>query len=150
MTDIGTAPASAPPEPLPPENFPLAVAAGVGAAIAGAVIWATITVAAEMKLGIIAVAIGYIVGQAIRATGHGRSQKFGILGAVCGLIGCVAGNLLGYLAFYAQATHISYMDVAGKLSVPLIERMFTAFFSPMDLIFYAIAVYEGYRFSFHR
>jgi hypothetical protein len=150
MTDINTAPVSAPVEPLPPENFPLAIAAGIGAAIAGAVIWATVTVVTQMELGIIAVAIGYVVGQAIRATGHGRSQKFGVLGAVCGLIGCLAGNLLSDFAFYAQATHISYMDVFGKLSIPLIERLFTAFFSPMDLLFYAIAVYEGYRFSFRK
>jgi hypothetical protein len=150
MTDIDTAPANAPAEPLQPENFPLAVAAGLGAALVGAAIWATVTVATQMQLGIIAIAIGYVVGQAIRATGHGRSQKFGILGAVCGLIGCVAGNLLGYFAFYAQATHIEYMDVFGRLSVPLIQKLFTVFFSPMDLIFYAIAVYEGYRFSFHK
>ena len=150
MTDIGTAPASAPSEPLPPENFPLAIAAGIGAAVAGAVIWAVVTVVTQMELGIIAVAIGYVVGQAIRATGHGRSQMFGILGAVCGLLGCLAGNLLSDLAFYAQAMHITYMDTFGRLSVPLIQGLFTARFSPMDLIFYAIAVYEGYRFSFHR
>jgi hypothetical protein len=75
---------------------------------------------------------------------------FGILGAVCGLLGCLAGNLLSDLAFYAQGAHITYMDTFGRLSVPLVQRLFTAFFSPMDLIFYAIAVYEGYRFSFHR
>lgn len=155
MTDTETvaAEADSPTLPLPPpqpENFPLAVAAGLGAAIGGALIWAVVTVVTNMELGIIAVAIGYVVGQAINAVGHGRSQKFGILGAVCGLIGCVLGSVLSYLAFYADAMHVSYMDVFGVLSMSLIQKLVSTFFSPIDLLFYAIAVYEGYRFSFHK
>jgi hypothetical protein len=135
--------------PLAQENFPLAIVAGLGAAAGGALIWAAVTVVTEMELGIIAVAIGYIVGHAIRAVGHGRSQKFGILGAICGLIGCVLGGLLSYIAFYAKATQMPYMDVLAVLNVSLIEKLVSAFFSPMDLLFYGIAVFEGYRFSFH-
>ena len=153
MSDIDTAAQGAEAmavESQQPENFPLAVAAGVGAAIGGALLWALVTVVTNMELGIIAIAIGYIVGQAIKAVGHGRSQKFGILGAVCGLVGCALGSLLSYLAFYADAMHVGYVDVLGMLNVSLIERLMSAFFSPIDLIFYAIAVYEGYRFSFHK
>ncbi|HEX4861275.1 MAG TPA: hypothetical protein VFV07_08565, partial [Rhizomicrobium sp.] len=113
-------------------------------------IWAVVTVVTNMELGIMAIAIGYIVGHAIKAVGHGHSQKFGILGAVCGFAGCLLGSVLSYLAFYAQAMHASYMDVLGVLSFTLVQKLVSTFFSAIDLVFYAIAVYEGYRFSYSK
>ena len=130
------------------QNLPLAIAGGLGAAIAGAIAWAIIGVVTKMELGIVAVAIGYIVGRAIRELGKGIDPVFGYVGAACALFGCGLGNLLGAIAFYAEARHVPFMDVLLGFDVTLWSRLFTMFFQPMDLLFYGIAVYEGYRFSF--
>ena len=127
------------------QNFALAVPAGLAAALVGAGVWAAFTVATEMQLGLIAIAIGYVVGQAIRHAGKGIDPKFGVLGAVCALIGCALGNTLSALAFVAQAGHVPMLNL---LDPGLIIRATTAFAQPMDLVFYGIAIYEGYRFSF--
>src|ERR1700761_173761 len=79
---------------LSEQNFSRAIPAGIGAALLGAVAWAVVTVATEMQLGLMAIAVGYLVGRAIRAVGHGVEPKFGYLGAACALLGCVAGNVL--------------------------------------------------------
>jgi len=130
------------------QNLPLAIAGGLGAAIAGAIAWAIIGVVTKMELGIVAVALGYIVGRAIRELGKGIDPVFGYVGAACALFGCGLGNLLGALAFYAEARHVPFMDVLLGFDVALWSRLFTMVFQPMDLLFYGIAVYEGYRFSF--
>jgi hypothetical protein len=129
------------------QNFGLAIAAGLGVALGGAIVWAVICVLTKMELGLIAVAIGYGVGQAIRATGKGIDLKFGILGAVCAFVGCLLGNFLTAVALFAQARGFSILQVLGSFDFDLYERLMTAFFQPMDLLFYAIAIYEGYRFS---
>jgi hypothetical protein len=129
------------------QKFGLAVAAGLGAAVGGAIIWAIFCVLTKMELGLVAVAIGYGVGQAIRATGKGIDQKFAILGAACALFGCLLGNFLTAIALFAQARGFSFLPVLGSFDFGLYERLMTVFFQPMDLLFYAIAVYEGYRFS---
>lgn len=95
--------------------------------------------------GLIAIAIGYVVGQAIQRVGKGIDTKFGVLGALCALFGCVLGNCLSALAFVAQAKHVSMFDL---LSPAMMIRATTIFAQPMDLLFYGIAIYEGYRFSF--
>ena len=130
------------------QNLGLAVAAGLATAVGSAIAWAVITVATEMELGIAAVAVGFAVGKAVCAVGKGIDQTFGIAGALCALLGCVLGNLLSALAFYAKAQGLDAGAVLTQLSPDLIARVMTATFSPMDLVFYAIAVYEGYRFSF--
>lgn len=128
----------------------LAVAAGLGAAIAGAVVWAVITVATEYELGIMAVAVGFMVGKAIATVANSRNQAFGFVGAACSLVGCVLGNLFSGVGFAAQGSNIGYFDALSRLDPSLAIQIMTATFSPMDLIFYAIGIYEGYRFSIVR
>jgi len=74
------------------QNFNLAILAGIGAAVLGAALWAVVTVTTKTELGLMAVAVGFLVGRAIRAVGHGVEQKFGYLGAACAFVGCIAGN----------------------------------------------------------
>lgn len=130
------------------QNFGLAALAGLGAALGGAVAWAIVTVVTEMKLGLMAIAVGYAVGQAIRATGKGIDKQFGILGAACSLFGCVIGNALSVIAFFAKANHIDFGVALGRMTPDILIRLMTVTFDPMDLLFYAIAIYEGYKFSF--
>jgi hypothetical protein len=130
------------------QNFGLAVVAGVGAAIIGAVLWAVVTVITQYELGLMAIAVGFLVGFAIRETGKGVDKKFGYLGAICGLFGCVLGNLLSGIVFYAQASGLSFGQALATLDVDLVSRLASATFQAMDLLFYAIGIYEGYKFSF--
>ena len=76
-----------------------------------------------------------------------RNPAFGVVGAACSLVGCVLGNLLSGVGFIAAAQHMAYIDVLAKVGPEVAVRILSATFSPMDLIFYAIGIYEGYRFS---
>jgi len=148
---VQTAPAAQPvPEITVQPNFPLAIAGGIGGALVGAALWAVVTVVTQMELGIIAVAIGFIVGFAVRELGKGSEQKFGILGAVCGLFGCVLGNVLSAIAIFSQARGIPFMQIVTRMDFAFLSDLMSAFFSPMDLLFYAIAIYEAYKFSLRK
>ena len=93
------------------------------------------------------VAIGYLVGNAIKVAGKGIDKKFQYLGAVCGLIGCVLGNLLSVVSFYADSRGYDLAQLLSVLDFDLVERLAARFFRPMDFLFYAIGVYEAYKFS---
>lgn len=148
---VQTASAAQPvPEITVQPNFPLAIAGGIGGALVGAALWAVVTVVTQMELGIIAVAIGFIVGFAVRELGKGSEQKFGILGAVCGLFGCVLGNVLSAIAIFSQARGIPFMQIVTRMDFAFLSDLMSAFFSPMDLLFYAIAIYEAYKFSLRK
>jgi hypothetical protein len=131
-------------------RFGLATVAGLGAAIAGAAIWALVTVLTHYELGIMAVAVGFMAGKAVGMAAGSRNVAYGVLGAVCSLLGCVLGNLLSVIGFYATARHVGYFDALGAMNIGLAIRLMTITFSPMDLFFYAIGIYEGYRFSIVR
>jgi hypothetical protein len=130
------------------QNFNLAILAGIGAALGGSVLWAIVTVTTQMQLGLMAIAVGYLVGQAIKVTGKGIDKKFGYLGAACSLLGCVLGNTLSAVSFYAQANHLGAAEILNSLDIDFITKLMMSFSQPMDLLFYAIGIYEGYKFSF--
>lgn len=125
------------------------IVAGVVAALMGAVIWAVVTVMTEYQIGWMAVGVGFLVGFAVRTLGKGFSRSFGIVGAVCAFTGCALGNILSMCGFIAQeqATPIAEVVTSVLLQPDVALEILLATFSPMDLLFYGIAIYEGYRFS---
>ena len=135
--------------PLAPEghNLPVALLAGAAAAAVGATLWALITVFSGMQIGWMAIGIGFLVGYAVRFFGKGSDPSFQILGALLSLAGCLAGNLLAACIFASQQQHLPLTGILLSLTPSLAVRLIVDTFSGMDLLFYGIAVYEGYKFS---
>ncbi len=132
------------------QNLKLGIAVGFVAAVLGAVIWTVVTVVTSYQIGWMAVGIGFLVGYAIRQFGKGITKVFGIAGALLALFGCLLGNLLTACEFVAKATEATFMQVLLALEPAMAMELLKVTFSPMDILFYGIAIYEGYRLSFHQ
>lgn len=134
------------------QNLPLGIIGGIVAAAVGAALWAAITVATKYQIGWMAIGVGFLVGGAVRSLGKGVSKNFGVLGAICALLGCAVGNLLSMCGFVAISQGVPFFKVTTAVIThpAAIVDLFKLSFQPMDIVFYAIAVYEGYRFSFRQ
>ena len=131
------------------QNLSLAILAGFGSAILGAIIWAVLTVSFEYQIGFMAVGIGLLVGFAVRL-GKGVDKIYGILGAAFSLFGCLLGNFFALVGFFAKNENISLLETLSKIDYAKVPELMISTFSAMDLLFYGIAVYEGYKFSFRK
>ena len=132
------------------QNLPPALLGGGIAALVGAGIWAVVTVATGYQIGWVAVGVGFLVAMTVRFLGKGIDPVFGIVGAVWALIGCLLGNMLAICAMMASALEMSFVDVVGMMNPDMMAALMGEWFSPMDLLFYGIALYEGYKFSFRQ
>ncbi|MGI9592106.1 MAG: hypothetical protein ACR2P8_12110 [Myxococcota bacterium] len=130
------------------QNLVAGAAAGFAASLVGAAAWAGMTVATGFQIGFMAIGIGFLVGYAVRTAGRGVTSTFGVVGATLALVGCALGNLLAVTAIVAGNDGVPFFEALGQLDVALARELMVAFFSPMDLLFYGFAVYEGYRLSF--
>jgi hypothetical protein len=130
------------------QNFSLGLAAGVAACVVSALIWAVITVITGYQIGYMAVAVGFMVGYAIRYAGKGIDKLFGITGAVLSLAGCLMGNFLSLIGFAAKSEEIEYLQVFSMIDYSMVPALMMETFSLIDLLFYAIAIFQGYKFSF--
>ena len=107
------------------QNLPLAFVAGLAASLAGAAAWAGVTVLSGYQIGFMAIGIG-------------------------SLIGCALGNLLAVTAMVAQNEGVGFLALLSQLTPELASQLMVATFSPMDVVFYAIALYYGYRLAFRQ
>jgi hypothetical protein len=130
------------------QNLPLGILAGFGAAFLGALLWAAITVLTKFQIGYMAVAIGFAVGFSVRIFGKGIDLIFGIVGAILALLGCLAGNFFSQIGFAAHEYAVSYFEVLTWFGPSEIPKILIDSFNFMDILFYGLAIYEGFRFSF--
>ena len=128
-------------------NLVLGLIGGLIAAIVGAAIWAGITVATGMQIGYVAIGIGFLVGFAIRLAGKGDTVVFSIVGGSLALFACVLGNFMSIIGFYAKQAGIGVMDALGTFPYGQTIELMTLTFSPMDLLFYGIAGYCGWKYA---
>lgn len=130
------------------QNAGMALAAGIAAALAGAALWAAVTVTTHYELGLMSVVVGVMVGKAVRATGQGIDPVFGYIGGACALFGSLIGAVLSDVGILAAHQDLPYAEVLHRLSPDYAMNLYTTLFQPLDLLFYGIAVYEAYKFSF--
>ena len=130
------------------QNLPAAIGAGVAVGIIGALLWAAITVATGYQIGYMAIAIGAGVGIAMRMAGKGMDQVFGISGGIIAILSCLLGNLFSIVGAVADYEGLGYMETFNLMQSSEITSLMAETFSGIDLFFYAIAGYEGYKFAF--
>ncbi len=132
------------------QNLLVGTLAGFVASLTGAGVWALVTVVTEYQIGWMAVGIGVLVGFSIRLAGKGIDQTFGIAGAALALIGCVVGNVLTMTYFIAANEGMSFMDILVQLDIAITYELLASTFEIIDVLFYGMAVYFGYKYAFRQ
>jgi hypothetical protein len=132
------------------QNLGQAILSGAVGALVGAGLWAAITVVTKYQIGFMAVGVGFLVGFLVRKFGKGLDWIFGVVGAVFALIGCLLGNILVVCALISSEESIPLMEILAELDLKLTYEILAATFNPMDLLFYGIALYVGYKLSFRQ
>ncbi|MBT31391.1 MAG: hypothetical protein CMO01_17185 [Thalassobius sp.] len=130
------------------QNLVNGIIAGILVGLLGATVWCLVTVSTGFQIGYMAVAIGAGVGFGIRYFGKGIDQIFGIIGAAIALFSCLIGNFLCIVSYMADAEGYSFFETLLYFDYYYLPDVMIETFSPMDVVFYGIALYEGYKFSF--
>lgn len=122
--------------------------AGVVVGLIGAILWGYITVLTQFQIGYMAVAIGAGVGFTIRKFGNGIDNLFGFWGSGIALFSVILGNFLSVIGFIANSEGLNLMETLISFDYSYFPEVMAETFNIMDLVFYGIAIYEGYKFSF--
>ena len=132
---------------LADQNMSMGLLAGSAAAIGGAIVWAVVTFVTEYQIGWMGIGVGFLVGTAIRLAGKGVEQKFAFLGAGLAFFGCLLGNLLASCIAISTFEEVSFWEVLGWIDPGFIVSVLVFTFHPMDLLFYALAIWAGYKYA---
>jgi hypothetical protein len=130
----------------PRGNVVLAIVAGLVAAAIGAGIWMAVEVTFKLQIGYVAIAIGALVGLAIRTLGHGTHVIYGVIGAVLTLVGCLGGEILSHLYLTSTAQQSMYDLARSTDYVQTVQGIFTKM-DPIGYLIYGLGIFEGYKLS---
>ncbi len=116
-------------------------------AVAGAAAWAAIAAATGFQIGYMAVGVGFLAGFGMRTCSGHRGRTNAIVAGVVALLGCLLGNTLTAVVGVAQHEHfpipLALLTMSRHLGA--VPNVIAVTFEPMDLLFYGIAVFTGYR-----
>lgn len=129
------------------ENYPFALIAGIITGFVGAVAWAMITVATNVQFGYMAVAIGAGVGYVMKLAGKGVTNRFRITGAVIALLSCIMGNFFTIIMVISKAQGIGIFEILLTIDYAMVPSFMLENSDLFDVLFYGIAVAEGFKFS---
>jgi hypothetical protein len=124
------------------------IMAGVMAGITGAALWGAITVATGYQIGFMALAVGAGVGIAVRKFGNGVDAIFGFWGAAIALLSVLLGNFLSIIGFIANSEGLGYFETLMLFDYAFLPQLMKETFSIIDIVFYALAIVQGYKYSF--
>lgn len=130
------------------QNFKLALTAGLVVGLLGALLWGVITVVTGYQIGYMAIAIGAGVGIAMRYFGKGIDPIFGFTGAIIAILSCVLGNYFSIVGFMADYASVGYFEVVTAFNFDEVFSLMVESFSPIDILFYGFAAFQGYKFAF--
>jgi hypothetical protein len=145
------------PGPTPIAAAPIVAAVGIPvkgvlfavvAGLMGALVWYGVVAMTDMKLGIIAIGVGWLVGRgAVLGAGTGGKQL-----AVASLVIAVLAMVLGEYLTVNHAVHAYFARerpdavLPALLSPAKLIPIYAGGFGPMDILFYAIGAWEALRF----
>jgi hypothetical protein len=135
-------------ELLARQNMPFAIGAGIAAGLVGAILWAVITVAIKYQIGYMAIGVGFLVGYAMKYAGNGLTITYGIIGAVIAIASCFLGNYLSLIGLYGVESSLGFFEAWKILPFSLVIEAMKENLNPIDFLFYGIAGFEGFKFSF--
>ena len=139
-----------PPSPVtePSSSLLPAIAAGLGAAIVGGIVWGFIVKITDYEVGILAWGIGFVAGTAVVfATRGGKGHRLQVIAVVSALVGVLLGKYLGYAFAIQEQGSALGLDI-GLFS----SQMFRIFrenlddvFGLFDLLWIGLAVFTSWR-----
>lgn len=132
------------------QNLGNGIIGGLLGGLMGAMLWALITYATDYQIGWMAVGVGFLVGLGLRSMGRGMERIFGVAGALMALLSVVLGNFLVIIGMIAKLEGASIFEILFRFKYSLTFFLMKETFQVMDVLFYGIAIYAGYRYSFRK
>jgi hypothetical protein len=129
-------------------NYPMALLGGLLGGVAGVLVWWGFTVLTGIAFGLVAVVIGFTVGKGVTLfSGNRRSQGLQIMAVIIAVVSFAYATYLVNRTFVARFLAEQGHDAVLPLlpDPALFIAVIRAGFGLMDLVFFAIVIYEAWK-----
>jgi antitoxin component YwqK of YwqJK toxin-antitoxin module len=129
------------------QSLLFAIVAGSIGALVGGALWAILSITVNIEMGILALAIGIIVGALVRYLGAGFASYFGIIGAFFSVLGYIFGKIIYQLHTISIEESITFLEVIPLLTTETCLLLIRNCFEFFDLLYMGVAAVLTYSIS---
>lgn len=129
-------------------NYAMALVGGTVGGVLGALVWWGFTVVTNIAFGLVAVVIGIAVGKGVVwLSGHKRHLNLQIMAVVISLLSFIYASFLVNRTFIQKAFEEdgTPVEIALLPSAEFFVEVLKAGFSPIDLLFLGIVIWEAWK-----
>jgi len=140
-----------------PLNLPKSTLFGLGGAIAGAVIYYAVAAIANVEIGLVAIAAGWLVGRAMQiGGGGGGGTAFQIMAASLTYLSVAVAYLAVRVHAVVEGTGMSVVEAVAAISrrsplsvigLPLTENLADLPMGALGLLIVGVGVYQAWRMT---
>ena len=116
--------------------------------IIGAMFWVFTVQITGYNLQPVIFLIGYMVSQCFVWNGKSEMKKWGVIAAIVTTISILFGKIIIMIATVTQFYGISFYEMLLILNYPQLMKIIATTISPLEIIFYIIAIKFTYERSF--
>jgi hypothetical protein len=121
--------------------------AAVLTSVAGGLFWAVLIAGfPNSNFSFLAVVLGFCIGAMVRYFGRSNRDVYGFVAIAATMLGCLVATTLGGLAMLAHGKKTSVSGMLAHHDWSL-AGAYQAIFSPIDVVFYALALFVAFRFA---
>ncbi len=114
----------------------------------GALFWVSTVQVTGYNLQPVILLIGYMVSQCFVWNGKSEMKKWGVIAAIVTTICILFGKIIIMIAAVSQFYNISFYEMLSILNYPQLMKIIATTISPLEIIFYIIAIKFTYERSF--
>jgi len=139
---------TAPITPAAPPPYGRSLLFAVLGGALGALLWFAVVAATDLKLGIVAIGVGILVGRgAVFGAGGRGGQGIALLSVVVAIVAMGAGEylMINHAVLKYMGEHQIAPPASGFIGLNLFAKVYGADFGFMDLVFYGIGAHQAWR-----
>ena len=116
-------------------------------ALIGVVIWGVVSYLFDLRLGLVGILIGFLVGKALSKSNTNTSPAMGIIAVIITVVAIILGEYLSIILLVMKEYNVPFFETLTNIDYAIAWELIVESTGAQSLIIYAFSLFEAFKFG---